>query len=229
MRTRPILRAFLGAPLWVKLIGANALIVVVAAFALTHAAHHDDAYRELVAFFLFALFASMALNIALVVIALRPLKALEDTAAEVWRGNTAARVPESLLADRDMARVGHTINLLVDALVNEGARSRELAALVITQAQSDQARIAHELHESAAQRLAAQVMQISAIARNTGDAHTKAQLDELRDVSAETLEQVRLLVRTMYAPPLHAESEAHQPDDANESAPARRQALAAHQ
>jgi len=216
MRTRPILRSFLAAPLWLKLIGANALIVVVAAWALTHAAHHGDEFRRLVEFFFGALFATMALNVTLVIIALRPLRALENAAAEVWRGNTAARVPDSLLADRDMARVGHTINLLVGALVQESSRARELTALVISQAESDNARISHELHESAAQRLAAQVMQISAIARNTTEAHTKLQLEELRAVTVETLEQVRQLVRTMNAPVLHAEP--HTTDSGDEQA-----------
>jgi signal transduction histidine kinase len=190
----------------VKLVGANALIVVVAAIAVTHTAHLDDEFRLLVGSFFGALMASIAINIALVILALRPLRALENAAAEVWRGNTSARVPETMLADRDMARVGHTINLLVDALVQDGARSRELTALVISQAESDQAHVAHELHESAAQRLAAEMMQISAIARGTSDAHTRAQLDELHDETAETLEQVRLLVRTMSAPVLRAGS-----------------------
>jgi signal transduction histidine kinase len=200
MRVRPLIRPALAAPLWLKLVGANAIIVVIAAIALMRTASQSEAYRHLGEFFLGALVASIALNIALVLIALRPLRALEDAAAEVWRGNTAARVPDSPLADRDMARVGHTINHLVDALLHESARSRELAAFVISQAESDQARIAHELHESAAQRLAAQVMQISAIARQTGEEHTRARLDELHDVTSETLEQLRTLVHTMNVP-----------------------------
>jgi len=200
MRVRPLLRPALAAPLWLKLVGANAIIVVIAAVALMRTASQSDAYRHLGEFFLGALVASVALNIALVLIALRPLRALEDAAAEVWRGNTAARVPDSPLADRVMARVGHTINHLVDALLQESARSRELAAFVISQAESDQARIAHELHESAAQRLAAQVMQISAIARETDEEHTRARLDELHDVTSETLEQLRVLVHTMNVP-----------------------------
>jgi signal transduction histidine kinase len=206
MRGRPVLRSFLGAPLWLKLVGANALIVVMAAAVLTRTAYRDSEFHVLSGFFLVALILSVAVTITLVIIALRPLRALEHTAAEVWRGNTSARVPYSMLADRDMARVGHTINLLVDALVQESARSRELAAFVISQAESDQARIAYELHESAAQRLAAQVMQLSAIARDSGDANTRAQLDELRDETAETLEQLRRLVRTMKAPAIRAAS-----------------------
>ena len=173
MRIRPVLRSFLGAPLWLKLIGANALIMVMAAVVVTRTAYRDNEFHVLSGFFLVALLASTVVTVALVIIALRPLRALEHAAAEVWRGNTSARVPESPLADRDMARAGHTFNLLVDAMMQESVRSRELAALVISQAQSDQARIAYELHESAAQRLAAQVMQISAIARDSGDVHTR--------------------------------------------------------
>ena len=210
MRSRPVLRAFLGAPLWIKLIGANALIVVVAAAILTRTAYRDSEFHVLSGLFFAALFASVSVTIALVLIALRPLRALEHAAAEVWRGNTSARVPYSMLADRDMARVGHTINLLVDALVQESARSRELAAFVISQAESDQARIAYELHESAAQRLAAQVMQLSAMARHTSDADTRAQLDELRDETAETLEQLRRLVRTINAPAIRAATQSEE-------------------
>lgn len=135
----------------------------------------------------------MLINIALVLVALRPLHTLEHTAAEVRRGNITARVPNSLLADRDMARVGHTLNLLVDTLVEDRARSRDLAALVTSQAELDQLRIAHELHESAAQRLAAQVMQMSAIARDTRDSFTRARLEELRVMALDTLEHLRVL------------------------------------
>jgi signal transduction histidine kinase len=229
MRTHPIVRSFLGAPLWLKLIGANALIVVVVAFVLTRTAYHNDEFRVLAEFFLVTLIASSAVTIALVIIALRPLRALEHAAAEVWRGNTSARVPYSLLADLDMARVGHTINLLVDALVQESTRSRELAALVISQAESEQARIAYELHESAAQRLAAHVMQISAIACGTSEPHTRMQLEELREVTAETLEQLRLLVLTLSAPAPNGYAATSAPGEMLEANGTRRRTLAARQ
>lgn len=229
MRPHPVLRSFLGAPLWLKLIGANALIVVMAAVVLARTAYHDYEFRVLAGFFLAVLIVSAAVTIALVIIALRPLRALEHAAAEVWRGNTSARVPYSMLADRDMARVGHTINLLVDALVQESTRSRELTALVISQAESDQARIAYELHESAAQRLAAQVMQISAIARSTGDAHTRVQLDELREASVETLEQLRLLVRTMNSPGFGVGTDTSPPTEERDARYAAQRSLTAHQ
>jgi signal transduction histidine kinase len=191
-------RAILAVPLWLKLIGANVIIVAAAVVAVRIAAHDGATVGLLVGGVFAALALSMVINIALVMIALRPLRTLEQTAAEVWRGNAAARVPPSLLADRDMARVGHTLNLLVEALTEDRARSRGLAAYIIRQAEMDQSRVARELHESAAQRLSAQVMQVSAIARDTTDVSTRERLDAVREMAADTLEQLRALADTMY-------------------------------
>ena len=190
-----VVRWILGVPLWMKLLGTNALVVVAAILAVRIASDHGDSFALLERALLGTLAAALGINLALVLVALRPLRALERTVSEVRRGNTKARVPPSLLADRDMARVGSTLNLLVDALVHDQARSRELASLVISQAELDQLRIAHELHESAAQQLAAQVMQISAIARDTSDAHTRDRLEEVRTMASDTLEHLRTLAR----------------------------------
>lgn len=191
-----LVRSVLAVPLWLKLCGTNAIIIMMAAIIGVRVAVHPNSSFQLLELWLFGAMAlSLVLNIVLVIVALRPLRVLERTAAEVWRGNISARVPESLLADRDMARVGHTLNLLVDALLDDRSRSRELASLVISQAEAEQARIAYELHESAAQRLAAEVMQISAIARDTRDALTRERLEEVRNMAAETLEYLRVLAR----------------------------------
>lgn len=190
-----MVRWILGAPLWMKILGTNAIIVIAAIGAVHTASDHGMSFALLERSLLGALTAALVINISLVQVALRPLRALERTVSEVRRGNTLARVPSSLLADRDMARVGSTLNLLVDTLVEDQARSRELAALVISQAELDQLHIAHELHESAAQQLAAQVMQISAIARDTSDAETRGRLEEVRAMASNTLEHLRALAR----------------------------------
>jgi signal transduction histidine kinase len=200
-----IVRWILGVPLWMKLVGTNATIVFAAILAVHAAAGDGAGFALRDRYLLGALAVALGLNISLVLVALRPLRTLERTVSEVRRGNTLARVPPSLLADRDMARVGSTLNLLVDTLVEDQARSRELAALVISQAELDQLRIAHELHESAAQRLAAQVMQISAIARDTSDAHTRTRLEEVRTMASDTLEHLRALAREI-RPGAHVET-----------------------
>ncbi|MEP6691648.1 MAG: histidine kinase [Gemmatimonadaceae bacterium] len=191
-------RGILAAPLWLKIIGANVIVVASAVIGTRMAAHGGASERALVGGMLAALPLSVAINVALVLIALRPLRTLEETAERVWRGDVAARVPRSLLADRDMARVGHTLNLLVEALTDDRARSRRLAAHVIRQSELDQSRIARDLHESAAQRLAAHVLQIAVIARETNEPATRDRLDELRVTAGETLEQLRAMAETMY-------------------------------
>ena len=188
-----IVRWILGAPLWMKLLGTNAIIVIAAIVAVHTATAQGESFALLERSLLGALAAAMVINVSLVLVALRPLRTLERTVSGVHRGNIMERVPPSLLADRDMARVGSTLNLLVDTLVEDRARSRELAALVISQAELDQLHIAHELHESAAQQLAAQVMQISAIARDTSDADTRTRLEEVRAMASNTLEHLRAL------------------------------------
>ncbi len=192
-------RAALGVPLWVKLLGANVIIAVAAVFAVRSAAASAGMSTEPLMESMFAALAvSGVINIMLVVIALRPLRTLERTAASVWRGDTSARVPPSLLADRDMARVGHTLNLVVDALTADRARAQRFAVQIMRQSETDQAGVAHELHESAAQTLAAQMLQLSAIARATSDEETRDQLTQVRALTAETLDQLRALALRMH-------------------------------
>src|SRR5687767_8766877 len=109
-------------PLAGKLAGANALIVVVAltTAVMLHGSEPRD--RGMLAVLGIALAAGLAANIALVTVALRPLRELEATAARVRQGDFEARVPASLLADRDVRRVGDALNLLLDELVADRAR-----------------------------------------------------------------------------------------------------------
>jgi signal transduction histidine kinase len=192
-----LLRALLRAPLVAKLAGANALIVVAASGAtlLAHGTHPGAGW--LLGATGVALLAAGAVNLALVHLALRPLGALERTAERVWRGDLEARVPGSPLADRDMARVGRTINLLLDALADDRARMRRLAAQVISAQDGERSRIARELHDSTAQTLAGLMFQISAAARDAAPGE-RDRLESLRDMATAALEEVRTLSHTVY-------------------------------
>lgn len=187
------LRVALGVPLLAKIAGANALIVIIA-LAISIGLH--DMNRPgitLGSVMLVALVISLVVNLVLVHAALRPIRDLENTAHKVWGGDLKARVPPSLVADRDMKRVGRTVNLLLDALTSDRARMRRLASLVITAQDEERSRIARELHDSTAQSLTAIVLQLSAAARDARTPEIAARLTDVKDMAGMALEEVRTL------------------------------------
>ena len=189
-------RAVLRTPLVLKLVGAN--VVVLGATAAVILALHVDDTRSILLVVLGAVAAGLATSTALTRLALRPVRELEATAARVWRGDFGARVPPSLLADRDIARAGHTVNLLLDGLTSDRARMRELAMQVISAQDVERARIARELHDSTAQTLAALSFQLSAAARDCEDPACRGRLEDIKQLAADALEEVRSLSHTVY-------------------------------
>jgi signal transduction histidine kinase len=197
MPRRTLVERFLRAPLLGKVAGANLVIVASALLGLV-------AERELhmpgsaVSILGGALGVSLIVNLALVHVALRPLADLESTATHLIAGDMEARVPESLLADRNIARVGSAFNALLDRLTEDRARERRLAALVISAQDEERARVARELHDSTAQTLTAVMLQLGAATRESTSAPMDERLAILRELAAEALEEVRSLSHTMH-------------------------------
>ena len=190
-------------PLAGKMAGANAIIVVAATAAAlaVHGGAAGDA-RVLVILGL-ALGGSLVVNVTLVIIALRPLGDLEATARRIWQGDFDARVPTSILADAHVARIGGTLNVLLDGLTSDRARMRRLAAEVISAGDRERAHIARELHDSAAQSLAALVYQLSAVERDIAghvpnDEELPERLAHIKKIATSVLEEVRLLAHTVH-------------------------------
>jgi signal transduction histidine kinase len=190
------IRAALTIPLTWKLLGANAVILATAAVVvwLAPARVTWSALGLAAAAFV----ASALVNVALVRLALRPLHELERTARRVWEGDLGARAEPSALADRDMARLLSTFNLLLDGLSDERTRTRRLAAHVVNGADDDRARVARTLHDSAAQTLAA--LSLHARAAVAGDAAPAlaAHLEAIRDLAVQATEEVRDLSHTVH-------------------------------
>ncbi|HXL86837.1 MAG TPA: histidine kinase, partial [Gemmatimonadaceae bacterium] len=155
------LRAILGIPLELKLLGANLIIVVVAVLLFgansIQPGRLGDAYV-----FVVALIIGAAVNLALVKLALRPIDALERVARRVSEGRLAERVPASLVADSGVAHLSRTINEMLDSLEAGRDRMRKLGAEVVYAGERERARVARELHDSVAQNIAAATFQITA-------------------------------------------------------------------
>jgi len=198
---RPPLRALaeraLRVPLLGKLAGAN-LLIVVAALVVVVAERQGKLPGDAVSILGIALGVSLVVNLGLVHVALRPLSELELTAARVSAGDLGARVADRMLADRDMARVGTTLNTLLDNLTNDRARVRRLAAQVISAQDEERARVARELHDSTAQMLAAVMLQLGVAARENESPALDARIATVRDMVADALEEVRSLSHTIH-------------------------------
>ncbi|HST06809.1 MAG TPA: hypothetical protein VLJ83_01470, partial [Gemmatimonadaceae bacterium] len=104
------LRMILEVPLEIKLLGGNLIIVGVASLLLfgpvkLQLTRLTDAYIVVVALILGAI-----LNLVLVRLALGPIQSLERVARWVSEGRLAERVPTSIVADHELARLSKTIN-----------------------------------------------------------------------------------------------------------------------
>jgi signal transduction histidine kinase len=192
-----LIERILRVPLLAKLAGANLLIVVSALIGVV-IERRVDMPGSAVSILGLALAASLSVNLALVYVALRPLSDLELTATRLSAGDMNARVPTSVLADRDMARVGTTLNALLDQLTEDRARERRLAAQVISAQDEERARVARELHDSTAQTLTAILLQLGAAARESTSEPMNARFATLRELTADALEEVRSMSHTMH-------------------------------
>jgi len=188
----------LAIPLVGKLAGASAIVVVAAMGAALLL--HGDAPRDTRTMLIMtlALGTSLLVNVGLVLIALRPLHELEATADRVGQGDLEARVPPSALADRDMARVGRTFNRVLDELIADRARMRRLASEVILEGDRQRASISRELHDSAAQALAALMFEVTAASRDSKDPVLTTRLESIHTHAVEVLDEVRLLAQRVH-------------------------------
>lgn len=196
------------APAWVlallrvslvgKLAGANALIVLAVVAAIIIDGTAVGLNGRLAWLFAVALSGSLVVNVVLVVIALRPLHDLQQTAQRVWSGDLRARVPASLLADAELAQLSSTLNVLLDGLTSDREQMRRLASEVIRAGDRERAYIARELHDGTAQTLAALLFQLSVLERENTHAEMQDRLETVRQIASDVLEEVRTLAHTVH-------------------------------
>jgi signal transduction histidine kinase len=188
----PWLRRVLQVPLLGKLIVADLLINLIAVVMVQQA---DPRYVNEI--MIVSLVTTLLLNAALVYWALLPLKGLESTAVRVSQGNLDARVRPTLLADRNITRIGQTLNQLLDGVTADRARMRLLASQVISAGDQERALIARELHDSTAQSLSALELLLTAALRDHG-LITEERLRVMHEIVTETLAEVRTLSHNVH-------------------------------
>ena len=187
----------LRAPLVIKIAGAYALVVVVALVAILSTDEHALRGGR-VTILGAAMGASLVASIALAVLALRPLAQVEKTLLRVHQGDYASRVPNSLLADEDMRRVGSTLNQLLDSVTRDRERLRELAERVVSYSDDERVRLGRDLYDSTAQSTAAIMLELSVVANASQDATARERLERVRGMAATVLEEIRAVAHAAH-------------------------------
>lgn len=194
----PIRLAALRAPLAVKVVGANVFVVAVLVAAWLV---RGGAVSAIVVGGLAVL---LGVHLALVFVALRPIRDLEAVAARIWQGDLGARVERSSVADAEVLRIGSMFNILLDGLASDRAQMRALAAEVIATGDRERAAVARELHDSIAQHISALQLQLFVAARDAADAESAERLYAARESAEAILEEVRHLSHVVHPAVLDA-------------------------
>ena len=203
MRKSPLgsrlLRALLGVPLFWKLLGANAIILVVSAFLLSSfGAAVAPIALPYEYFVLIGLVLGGVVNVWLVRIALEPIRELQRVAEVVARGEATARGRSFPQADERIRRLIDTTNLMLDRLADDRTRLKHLAAAVVTAQQEERSDVARDLHDSVAQTLtAASFILTGALAKKMEPALAEA-IRESQELIRTACEELRSVSQSLH-------------------------------
>ena len=147
---------------------------------------------------------SLLTNFAIVRAAFRPLDNIQDTVEQVSRGNSYARVPELTTGDPEIARLGETINMMLNRLEQDTRtierHSRQIqvmSAQVLRAQEEERRRIARELHDETSQALNALLLSIDMAEEVLRSANVPAEcLERLRGskhLTTQTLDAIHNL------------------------------------
>ncbi|MBV9132907.1 MAG: sensor histidine kinase [Chloroflexi bacterium] len=198
-RSRNLGAALLGLPLFLKVLVANVIVVLLGVilgtwFTLTFVASPSGLHWAAVAVMLVAGFgASVLINAAVLTLALQPLHALEKTVDRVATGDLSARAHHVLFRDPDVERLGDTLNGMLDVLQEHRKQLQKMSEQVLAAQEDERKRIARELHDETAQALTTLLIRLKILEKARTDTEVRGQIDELRELTADTLEAVRKL------------------------------------
>ncbi|MBI5880478.1 MAG: ATP-binding protein [Chloroflexi bacterium] len=185
-------------PALYKILIANSLIIAIGAVAGTvitvlHVQMFpDDVHYELIAIFAAAgLLISFAANYFTVKIALQPLDRLQAAVDQVRRGTRAVTVSTGPVSDERFDQLAGTFNQMISALEADARQMRRLSAAILRAQEDERQRVARELHDETAQALTSLLVRLRLLERAADPAEAQAHLQELRQLTAQALDEVR--------------------------------------
>ncbi len=151
----------------------------------------EDLHCELI-----VLFAAAGLAISFVVNswvlkALDPLDRLQGAVDAVRSGASNVRVALSDNSDERFDRLADTFNQMLDQLERNAVEMQQLSRQIIQAQEEERFRLARELHDEAAQALTSLLVHLRLLERAHEPAEAQKRVQELRELTARALEDVR--------------------------------------
>ena len=181
-----------------KILLANSAIVAVGAVSGTvitvwHVRRFpDQPHLELIAGFLFAGIAiSFVVNRWVLRLALTPLDRLQQAVDAIRRGESHVAVDPGPTSDERFDRLVDTFNRMLVQLEASQSSLRQLPRQIIQAQEDERHRLARDLHDEAAQALTSLLVRLRLLERAQDPAEAQARVQELRELTAQALEEVR--------------------------------------
>lgn len=195
-------------PLVYKVLGANALIVIIGAVVgtwLTVTVSQGEGSPPIgVLATMFSLAGgaiSVLINYGVLKAALSPLDAITATAERVRAGDFSARTAHDPLADPQLEKIINSFNSALDQVESDRVRIEDLVDRVIAAQEDERKRIARELHDDTSQVLFAQLLRVSAMKASPNE-EVRSIAEQLENMFAESMEAVRRLGHELRPPSL---------------------------
>lgn len=191
-------RDLLRMPLFYKILLANLAIVALGAIAGTIVTvWHVTTFPEglhlgLIAYFtLSGLAISFLVNSWVLKRALEPLDRLQQAVDAVRSGSTNVRVTLSENSDERFDRLADTFNQMLVQLEHDAEEMQQLSRQILQAQEAERYRLARELHDEAAQALTSLLVHLRLLERAHDPAEAQKRVQELRELTARALEDVR--------------------------------------
>lgn len=202
--SRGPIRRLARTPLLLKILVANAVIVVVGAVAgtaisLRYGALHPGAlHYDLMALFVIAGVAvSVAANFLVLRTVLRPLEHLQRAVDAVAAGERGVRVARDGPSDDRLDHLADTFDRMIAALEEHAERLRLLPGQILRAQEEERRRVARELHDEAAQSLTSLLVRLRLLEQAQAPEMAQQRVAELRQLTARALDDVRRIALEM--------------------------------